>query len=478
MVRVCQADAGVETHVEALLAARKSVEVGLLLGRLGSGAKDYVLTLIRAPDNDGVPAATCSEAPAAGKAKKGASKPAAATIELDDMWVVEHARQVGRMLPGGIAVVGLYLFGPEAGFRQASRELASVAVESVGVAAGADDAARNNAGQDALLLHADSNSRKIVVKVATADGALQPADLKFVPLLDSFVALTCSFDVALSTPAPASAASVAALLQRMAAAERGRIRSVEGVLPSGLPDGDALVLDLLKAAPGGGGDGAGKGAAPGLPVELLCAMPSWDEDIGALVASVQGDAQGLATIQGRLHGRAYVHKRDTWSTALQALKADLAATLQARLDMMLEVEEEEYGEEEGAGKPELMTREGKGGHHVRALPRRVGLPLAGPLLACDYLGPEDGAEDALAHGAMLLALPPGGAVEEWEAPARPGGGCPEWKPAVESHLSDGGPAVAAAGEAAKGAPATCSVGALMVVAAVAGLALSYVVSSM
>eukprot|EP00873_Tetraselmis_striata_P025484 jgi/Tetstr1/445748/TSEL_033396.t1 len=324
MVRVCQADAGVETHVEALLAARKSVEVGLLLGRLGSGAKDYVLTLIRAPDNDGAPAATCNEAAAAGKAKKGASKPAAATIELDDMWVVEHARQVGRMLPGGIAVVGLYLFGPEAGFRQASRELASVAVES-----------------DALLLHADSNSRKIVVKVATADGALQPADLKFVPLLDSFVALTCSFDVALSTPAPASAASVAALLQRMAAAERGRIRSAEGVLPSGLPDGDALVLDLLKAAPGGGGDGGGKGAAPSLPVELLCAMPSWDEDIGALVASVQGDAQGLATIQGRLHGRAYVHKRDTWSTALQALKADLAATLQARLDMMLEVEEEE-----------------------------------------------------------------------------------------------------------------------------------------
>jgi hypothetical protein len=44
-----------------------------------------------------------------------------------------------------------------------------------------------------------------------------------------------------------------------------------------------------------------------------------------------------------MHGRAYVHKRDTWSSAVDALKADLADTLQARLEMMLELEEEDCG---------------------------------------------------------------------------------------------------------------------------------------
>ena len=55
------------------------------------------------------------KAPAsASKGKKGGKAPSQQVkLTINEEWVVEHACQVSRMLPGGLAVVGLYVFAPE-----------------------------------------------------------------------------------------------------------------------------------------------------------------------------------------------------------------------------------------------------------------------------------------------------------------------------------------------------------------------------
>eukprot|EP00193_Tetraselmis_chui_P021879 CAMPEP_0177796422 /NCGR_PEP_ID=MMETSP0491_2-20121128/26771_1 /TAXON_ID=63592 /ORGANISM="Tetraselmis chuii, Strain PLY429" /LENGTH=484 /DNA_ID=CAMNT_0019319345 /DNA_START=165 /DNA_END=1620 /DNA_ORIENTATION=- len=483
VVRTCQADAGVEAQVESLLLARKEVEVGLLIGRLGNGSKDLALALVRSPNNGGEAPARCTGvAPAGGsKSRKGGGKASLAiqvSIDLDDVRAAGAADVAGRN-PGDWGVP----LRAESGFNQASKELASVAVECVEVGLGCDDTARNNNGREALLMHADSGSRRISMKVASADGALQPADLKFMPLLDNFVPLTCSYEVELSIPATSPAAkSVATLFEKMAAAEGGRMMCGEGMLSSGgrLPTADTPVIELLP----------GKGQGPSssaLQVELLCALPQSAPTHGALVGALNGRAQGLAKIKGCMHGRAYVHKRDTWSSAVDALKADLADTLQARLEMMLELEEEDCGDDND-GRPEMMSAEGLKKHFFRALPRRVGLPWVGGIMACDYLSPGDSTDDAASHGSMLLGLEGDVAVDEsWEkvneTRATDGG---VWVPSIRSHLTsdhndvdvtdDDGMTRGKSASTATGFP--CSMPILMGLAAASGLAMAFLVTSM
>ena len=61
---------------------------GLVVAQVGSKA-DTVLLLAPTPEQEG--------------AKPGV---------LDVDWMLEHAAQVARMLPGGVAVLGCYLFAP------------------------------------------------------------------------------------------------------------------------------------------------------------------------------------------------------------------------------------------------------------------------------------------------------------------------------------------------------------------------------
>jgi hypothetical protein len=69
-------------------------QVGVLVGRLAAGNKDVVMWCAPTPTD-------C---------------PLAAPAEVEVEWTVEHARQCARMLPGGLAVVGLYVVAPLASY--------------------------------------------------------------------------------------------------------------------------------------------------------------------------------------------------------------------------------------------------------------------------------------------------------------------------------------------------------------------------
>ncbi|XP_039069807.1 uncharacterized protein LOC120216453 [Hibiscus syriacus] len=100
-----------------------SAQVGLVIGNLSSCLdRGFVYGLLPTPQNDaGQPVCLVLE-PATENRKKG-SKPksqssdSSSSLVIDKDWVAEHARQVSRMMVGGIGVVGNYVWASEAAFK-------------------------------------------------------------------------------------------------------------------------------------------------------------------------------------------------------------------------------------------------------------------------------------------------------------------------------------------------------------------------
>lgn len=61
------------------------------------------------------------------KALKGKSQPDSSALFIDQDWVAEHARQVGRMLLGGMKVVGIYVWTNESSFKNSTITLCQTA---------------------------------------------------------------------------------------------------------------------------------------------------------------------------------------------------------------------------------------------------------------------------------------------------------------------------------------------------------------
>ncbi|XP_035771546.1 protein odr-4 homolog [Neolamprologus brichardi] len=78
----------VEGYLSKLCEQKADPVTGLLIGQ-SSTQRDYVVMAIRTPQKE--------------------ESAAAARNSVDKEWVTEHARQVSRMLPGGLSVVGVFI---------------------------------------------------------------------------------------------------------------------------------------------------------------------------------------------------------------------------------------------------------------------------------------------------------------------------------------------------------------------------------
>ncbi|KAG1668833.1 hypothetical protein FOA52_004927 [Chlamydomonas sp. UWO 241] len=483
-----------------LLNARKEpiwrLWVGLLVGKPNVGSRALLFSVIRTPQQDGRDAMECTvtgaPAPSKGpKAKGGAG--GGALVQLDVAWVAEHGVQVSRMLPGGLSVIGAYVFCPEAGYQSALEPLAALLSE-LSKQQGAPK-------QPLLMLHVDSASRKMSLR--EGDGAAplrtaKPIELKFSPCISQLVCLTCCHHVEVCLPVAADSQQLKERLGAAVAAEGRRISQSMVLLPGGtLPSDAALVMDAIPGA----ADAMGADV-PACSVSLLTPLGSGapaptasSSSSGGLGASTS-EVQGRVTLRGQLHGVAFVTKREAVGKAVEQLKSDLQASLRYRMDLLVEdaysweeEQREAAGGGEGAAQPQAphpLLRKGKQGMGAAfALPMRVLMPWVSGLSVCDYLLPGEGPEAAAERAAELLTLELAGgaaAVQQPETAARVPAAVATWVPGVGS--SSGKSAQPAkvtglaldrtAGESPK--PAACASYALLggaAAAAVAALATAF-----
>ena len=137
---------------ERLTALQRSrtFETGLLIAHLGVKG-DTLLHLAPTPqDEDSLPPSS-----------------------VDSDWMAEHATQVSRMLPGGIAVIGCYTFAATAKLSAIEAKLQPMLASLVRrLPAAVTD-------RQAVLLQLPSDSKKVSCRaLAVGSSRLQPVDLK------------------------------------------------------------------------------------------------------------------------------------------------------------------------------------------------------------------------------------------------------------------------------------------------------------
>ena len=357
----------------------KRFETGLLVAQAGAKL-DTILRLVPTPDEGG------------GDAAAGA---------VDADWVLEHATQVARMLPGGVVVLGCYAFAAGAKLPHAEAKLVPV------LAALAKRLPSELAERHAALLLLPSDSKKATCRALPLGSArAQPLELKFThapPQLSCLVA-DWAVDVRLSLgPAASPSAQLAALTQQLAAHGDALARAT-ATIDGALPPPGTLLSQLA---------GAGTleqphrvalyAASPAPPLAPPAAAPEGDSAAEAGGVAVTTPAAAWIHLKGILHGRTFASPKDSVGAALGALSRDLVGSLRARLALYFDelAEEEEEEEEEGESGGGLLD---VGRAAVLALPRRAHVSVGGGLSLCDYLGADDAPSDCAERFTALLGV--------------------------------------------------------------------------
>ncbi|KAL6471597.1 hypothetical protein MHYP_G00202470 [Metynnis hypsauchen] len=349
----------VEKYLVSLSSAAGSCKTGLLIGQLQSSAqKDFVVLAVKTPHRE----------------SEGGSDSRRVSGPLDDIdadWVAEHARQVSRMLPGGMNVLGLFLITPPELSKEAQNTLKRLifAVDKCISKSRLWDLSEDDV-TNRVTLHICSRTRKAICKtydVKDPKCSAQPADWKYLSCISSsWPVLTCSVkvDLQISVTESSSEKCIKDGLRRWAKQIEAGLCLINGRPAS---DDSELLSGSKKSM---------KTSQQTFRAQILVS----EEDPVQRCSAVVQASSGSVHVRGTVHCRAYIHtNKPRTRHAAQAIKRDVVNTVSNRVEMLLE---------------DLQMNEGGPASEQQDLPRRVFAPLPGSgLTVCDYMFPDETAAD-------------------------------------------------------------------------------------
>ena len=219
----------VESLQASLFASKCPFQIGLIVGRMTS-ARDYILSLLPTP------------APETDDGKPG--EPFSGWSDLDEGWVIDHAKLISRLMPGGLMVMGIYVFAPA---DQSEKKTGSInnILRKIFRAQSKDKIEKPNSEEEKERLYLQLCSKTKVNKCkafdvsdASSKGG-NPAELKWTTdVASSLVALRTRFKFDISVPIDtddAAGDAAAAAVRAAVKSELLRIRSaivlIDGALP-------------------------------------------------------------------------------------------------------------------------------------------------------------------------------------------------------------------------------------------------------
>eukprot|EP00887_Chlorella_sp_A99_P000484 scaffold17.g484.t1 len=382
-------DSAVEAQAAAFANGGKGVQVGLLVGRL-AGGRDLVLDLVRTPERDGLPPAELLGIPAPqqrGKSKGGAATSGPA-LRIDQEWVVEHAAQVSRLLPGGLSIRGVFAVGPEAALTACAGILARTVQD---VAKEVEDAAPAS-----LVLHVDAARGEVTARelgLGSATGPLQPCDVRTSDLRSQLVLLSARHQVDQRLLLTGEKQTLLKALRRAVEQEvQDRVHQAICLIGGQLHPGDRQVVEVAAGA-------------SSLKVELASPAATAAAPLGALALErgcATAEARASISLRGMLDCRAVVHKRDSLASALEALQSDMERSLCERAELAAEAATDQQQQQEAG-----VVGGSEARHVVLCLPRRVlleptGADVATSLCYTDFLGQGEAVDAARERMEELL----------------------------------------------------------------------------
>jgi len=350
-------ETGAGDQIDALFGA-VPWQAGLLVGR-ATAKKHYVLGMVPTPPLPG-----SEHSPDAADGIK----------ELDAEWVKLHAQRVTNTLPGGLCVLGVYVFCPKDVDTQGPlRRLVFKVAEPSDVDVAEVDTDGVPGKKERIALHICSKSRKTTCRsyeVNDHKSSARPCDWKVQRYITKWQKLSCAVSVNVDTAVPKGSPAdgdFKASALRALQPTLDHLRSAQVTLSAGqiddpasdLPAAPDLQFDtFLPPPPSGAGAGAGAGDA-------TRATPT----------------EGIIRVAGNLAAMAYVPPKSTTGDATTALREDIVRSLVARVVLLCDLF---YDEEAAQSGPESIPLSG--------LPVRLAAPWLADVLVSDYVTADDDLE--------------------------------------------------------------------------------------
>lgn len=309
--------------------------------------------------------------------EEGVEKKPSSTLDVG--WMVEHARQVVRLLPGGLTVLGFYIFSSEDIFEKQDGKIRKL-ITSV----------RNldiDVPEEQIVI-VNTNTAKVFDSKASA---FKSIDMKMVGKPVEFVRVDTSvvldIPLALTSDGKDLSKDVAPGVDKFADMLKHCIYVFDNQML-----GDKHVVGKAVEVEKKKGKGKNKqddthdnsdlddcSSQEVLNLELLFAEPFCPDDIISQSTMVR------LKFAGKISSRSYLAPGATVQMAKKAVKSDLLRSLKTRLAMHCDTMQDAEEEEE--------TKV------VHEPPRRVFVSVGDPLVqgvaVCDYLYPGEGLEDCV-----------------------------------------------------------------------------------
>uniref|UniRef100_A0A3B3CD28 Protein odr-4 homolog n=1 Tax=Oryzias melastigma TaxID=30732 RepID=A0A3B3CD28_ORYME len=357
MGRVYIVDEDVEEYLSKLCSQQAGPVTGLLIGQ-SSGQRDFVV--IAAP--------TPKDEESAGKT-------------VDKEWVSEHARQVSRMLLGGLTVLGVFMI-TDADAKDTITTLRQLvfAVENL-ISSEQKWSPAEDDVTDCVTLHVNPKTRKYPF----FNSAAKPADLKYQSGVGScWTTVSCWLNVDLLIPLPDSRASK----ENSQKGLKVWTRQIENAVC--LIDGKKLPEDSELTS----------GQVVSKRQDLFDKKALSEIISKPRSADVVQPCGGSVTVRGAVHCRAFLHthKPKVKLAEKVLLKRDAISTVATRVQMLLdeplasEEQIKDFSERENC--PEFC------------LPRRIFCPLksSGSLYVCDYQFSDEGLSEIVDRLKEMLGV--------------------------------------------------------------------------
>ncbi|XP_073146196.1 uncharacterized protein [Henckelia pumila] len=380
-------------------------QVGLVVGKLSPKLdKGFVYDLVPTPPNDaGDP--PCSVVGGTGEnernkkknSSKSKSQPEASALSIDIDWVSEHARQVSRMLLGGMKVIGIYIWVNEISFKNSITTLCQT-VKGVAAAASSITTDQN----ERLLIHISYSPlrwtcRNCSLADNVASSSLRPCDFKMGKVLGSLQTFRCTYTFDVRMPIDHENGL-------------GARRFVDV-----LRDGIMIHAKELAGA---------KALINGKVVteDELCASEGFHE-VEFLLPLLQDkytecngkEVLGVLLFGGTVCSLAYLNSKEPISQALIDIKEDIIKSLESRLDIMcdeadreLDPDTNDIQETDNRASTDKfvpnLNLQVQRKHCNLSFPRRVLVPWLEGTYICDYVQRSETVEALKDHCIEIMSI--------------------------------------------------------------------------
>jgi len=355
LMRPLLVEASLLTRHFEQLQKRSTFETGLVLALHGHKS-DTVLRFVRTPDAD---------------------EDAATTI--DPPWVVEHAKQLRRMLPGGLFVVGMYVLA-------SSAKLSALEPKVLSVLSSLAKRLPESGEAQVVVLELPTDAKKPLCRtLASTANKLSPLELKTVNGAEQIHCFSAAWEIdlnlRLSTSAEGPPRLTTSQLLSHVADTTASIRSAVATVDGDLPAAGALVGDLSRV---------GTCDEPHT-VHLYSLKPP----LGTSAVEGELAVVGSGRLSGTLYGRAFAAAKEEVSWALDHLLADLVGSLEARLALLVDDLADEENETDGLPLD---------APNAWPMARRAHFQVERGISLCDYIASGETAADSLERLHELLGV--------------------------------------------------------------------------